>query len=51
MHDNLRDHSEAGQDQNVYFGVPKESKQVLVKNRVSAPRWIEEGSVKISIRQ
>jgi len=41
----VRNHAKAGKDENIDFGVPEESEQVLVKNRVSPTCRIEEGGI------
>lgn len=47
----MRDYPEPRQDENVDFGVAKESKQVLVKDWVSTACGVEKGCVKITVRQ
>lgn len=38
----MGDHSESGENKDVYFGVPEEPKEVLVENWVSAPCRVKE---------
>jgi len=46
---NVRNHSEAGENKDIYFRMAKESKEMLVKNGVPAPCWVEEGGVKVAV--
>lgn len=48
---NVGNHAEAGEDENVDFGVPKESEEVLVKDGVSSTGRVKEGGVEVSIRK
>lgn len=41
----MGDYSKPGQNENVDFRVTKESEEMLVKNWVSSPGRVEEGSV------
>lgn len=43
--DDMGDNTEAWQDKDIYFGVPKESEEVLVKDGVSSASRVEEGGV------
>lgn len=41
----VRDYSEAGKNQNVYFGMAEESKEMLIENWVSSSCRVKEGCV------
>lgn len=47
----MGDYSKPGQNENVDFRVTKESEEMLVKNWVSSPGRVEEGSVQVSVRE
>lgn len=43
--DDVRDDTKAWEDEDINFGVPKESEEVLVKDGVSSASGVEEGGV------
>jgi len=49
MSNNLGNYTKARQNQNIYLGVPKEPKQVLVQNWITATGRIKERSIKVPI--
>ena len=49
--DDLADNAKARQDHDIYFGMPEEPEQMLIKHRVAACGCIEECTTKVTVDQ